>query len=207
MEYTNPSQFASVLQDFEVELETAVNKTPLLTWAGATLKKLRYVGLLPEGEVYVEVDDLDLDTDGPGGLPGDECQQSGLSLPMPWGSDKVPYFVLPPQFASRFGLKLGDVGLIVSNGAYTGAIYADVGPHSKIGEASLEVFRRLGVERVVAGKVIDASLGHRAAMILFPSSAPELKDGGEWIGLDDALGAIHEAVVTCAQRIGLLEGA
>jgi hypothetical protein len=59
---------------------------------------------------------------------------------------QVPYIALPPALVKQFGVMLGDSALVVNrtNGKSAYAIYADVGPSSKIGEGSLALARALG---------------------------------------------------------------
>ncbi|HEY2114641.1 MAG TPA: glycoside hydrolase family 75 protein [Candidatus Angelobacter sp.] len=60
---------------------------------------------------------------------------------------KVPYIVLPPEFMKQFGVALGDLAMVTNrrNGKTSFAIFADVGPHGKIGEGSVALARALGL--------------------------------------------------------------
>ena len=60
---------------------------------------------------------------------------------------KIPYIVLPPEFMMQFGVSLGDLAVVTnqSNGKTSFAIFADVGPHGKIGEGSVALARALGL--------------------------------------------------------------
>src|SRR6478609_1902881 len=60
---------------------------------------------------------------------------------------KIPYIVLPPEFMKQFGVSLGDLAVVTnqSNGKTSFAIFADVGPHGKIGEGSVALARALGL--------------------------------------------------------------
>ena len=60
---------------------------------------------------------------------------------------KIPYIVLPPEFIKRFDVALGDLALVTNqrNGRTSFAIFADVGPHGKIGEGSVALARALGI--------------------------------------------------------------
>ena len=60
---------------------------------------------------------------------------------------KIPYIVLPPEFMKQFGVALGDVAMVTNrrNGKTSFAIFADVGPHGKIGEGSVALAHALGV--------------------------------------------------------------
>ncbi len=58
---------------------------------------------------------------------------------------KIPYIVLPPEFMKQFGVALGDLAVVTNqrNGKTSFAIFADVGPHGKIGEGSVALARAL----------------------------------------------------------------
>jgi len=60
---------------------------------------------------------------------------------------KIPYIVLPPEFTQQFGVALGDLAMVTNrkNGKSSFAIFADVGPHGKIGEGSVALARALGL--------------------------------------------------------------
>jgi hypothetical protein len=62
---------------------------------------------------------------------------------------KVPYIVLPPEVADRFGITLGDLAVVINQRSeqpfFAFAIYADVGPRQKIGEGSIALAEVLEV--------------------------------------------------------------
>src|SRR5262249_45660291 len=60
---------------------------------------------------------------------------------------KIPYIALPRGFAERFGVKLGDLAVVINqkNGRLAFAIYADSGPADKIGEGSVALANALHV--------------------------------------------------------------
>ncbi|MBZ5525217.1 MAG: glycoside hydrolase family 75 protein [Acidobacteriia bacterium] len=62
---------------------------------------------------------------------------------------KVPYIVLPPEVAQRFGIALGDLAVVINQRneqpVVSYAIYADTGPHGKIGEGSIALAEALGL--------------------------------------------------------------
>lgn len=62
-------------------------------------------------------------------------------------STTISYLALPPAFRD-LGAKLGDFALVTSQatGQKRGAIWADIGPRSKLGEGSIQLARALGVE-------------------------------------------------------------
>jgi hypothetical protein len=60
---------------------------------------------------------------------------------------KIPYIVLPPEFMKQFGVALGDLAIVTNlkSGKTSFAIFADVGPHGKIGEGSVALAHALGI--------------------------------------------------------------
>ena len=62
-------------------------------------------------------------------------------------AESVNFFVLPSKLG--LGAKLGDLGVIIrpDQSDYDYAVYADVGPASKIGEASIALADALGIPR------------------------------------------------------------
>ena len=82
---------------------------------------------------------------------------------------KIPYIVLPPEFMNQFGVTLGDLALVTNqrNGKSSFAIFADVGPHGKIGEGSVALARALGLnDDPRHGGTGDSSI----AYLVFPRS-------------------------------------
>jgi hypothetical protein len=113
------------------------------------------IKLLSNGSIYIK-SDMDTDADGsprakqidPFGLP-----ETSLSRDNGWRGDgrfvnaeTIPYFVLPGKFNLVFGTrsKLGDLALIRRRDAEVFAIYADIGPKTKIGEGSIKLVESLG---------------------------------------------------------------
>jgi hypothetical protein len=94
------------------------------------------------------------------------------------------------------GAKLGDFAVVIRpyTGAYDYAVYADVGPANKIGEASIALAAALGVP----SNPKNGGIGHGIAYIVFPGSAqgwplsqPDIDKYGaqlfsNWGGLDKA---------------------
>lgn len=75
-------------------------------------------------------------------------------------STQISYLALPPAFKD-LGAKLGDFALVSSQatGRKRGAIWADIGPKTKLGEGSLQLARALGVEsRALRKSGIDVTL-------------------------------------------------
>jgi hypothetical protein len=82
---------------------------------------------------------------------------------------KIPYIVLPPEFMQQFGVALGDLAVVTNqrNGRTSFAIFADVGPHGKIGEGSVALARALGLnDDPRHGGTGNASI----AYLVFPKS-------------------------------------
>jgi hypothetical protein len=132
--------------------------------------------------------DMDIDADGsPNALqldpmygqlstsytfPGERGQRRFLD------SEKVPYYVLPGRKESalykRFGVKLGDIAVISYKDTYCYAIYGDVGPSKKFGEASLLVADQLGFNPYssVRGKRrVTRGISEGVSYLIFPNSA------------------------------------
>jgi len=82
---------------------------------------------------------------------------------------KIPYIVLPPEFMNQFGVALGDLAVVTNqrSGKTSFAIFADVGPHGKIGEGSVALARALGLnDDPRHGGVGDSSITY----LVFPRS-------------------------------------
>jgi hypothetical protein len=62
-------------------------------------------------------------------------------------ADKIPYIAIPGSVAKKAGIALGDTAYVVNlkNGRQTAAIFADIGTEKTLGEGSIELARRLGV--------------------------------------------------------------
>lgn len=94
-----------------------------------------------------------IDVDGSGPHHGDPKASSGTSLEVrdahgrkqALNADKTPYFVLPPQVASKMGAQPGDLGLISYNGKTIPAVFGDRGPGHRIGEISRKAAQDLGI--------------------------------------------------------------
>jgi hypothetical protein len=138
-----------------------------------------FAGRLSAGELVYQ-SELQLDTDGwPDGKgQGDSSWQPDTTLRYGNGgfinANAVPYFVLPGGWYGQFGIKVGDVGAIVYKDKLAFAVFADVGPKTKLGEASLQLFRQLGEERLRPnGRVINSGMGGGVTTIVFPGSKPD----------------------------------
>jgi hypothetical protein len=81
-------------------------------------------------------------------------------------AESVNFFVLPSKLG--LGAKLGDLGVIIRPGQsdYDYAVYADVGPPSKIGEASIALADALGIP----SSPKSGGTAHGIIYIVFPGS-------------------------------------
>ncbi|PZQ37708.1 MAG: hypothetical protein DI560_20355 [Pseudomonas putida] len=84
----------------------------------------------------------------------------------------IPYFVLPGNWKAITGIKcsLGDIAKLSLNDAVVFAIYADVGGHDSIGEASVKAIVELGGNPWRNGK-IKVGLGYGVSYEIVPGSA------------------------------------
>lgn len=131
---------------------------------------------------------LDLDTDGIA-TPGihfepthqDQTTLHGLE------SLKDPFYVLPGGFADRHDIKLGTLATVFYDDKYVHAIYGDVGPKTKYGEASIKVHESLGFDRVTdSGKIKDIGIDGNVYILIYkdvvvsdPKSNDEINTLGE----------------------------
>lgn len=62
-------------------------------------------------------------------------------------SGNVPYYVVPNSLKTMGGLYMGDAGYVYNtqNGLGSFAILADIGPSGKLGEGSMQLAKRLGI--------------------------------------------------------------
>ena len=81
-------------------------------------------------------------------------------------STRVPYIALPPQVLKH--ARLGDIAMVINlnNGRSSGAIIADVGPRSRIGEGSIALARELGIDPDARHGGADGNIMY----IVFPGS-------------------------------------
>jgi peptidoglycan hydrolase-like protein with peptidoglycan-binding domain len=90
-----------------------------------------------------------IDSDGANPSFGDPDHQNQTS--MKWNgrsslnANETPYMVLPPALAQASGAKLGDLVRMRYGDKTVYGIYGDVGPHGKLGEASMATARALGI--------------------------------------------------------------
>ena len=201
MSYQIPANMKKHLDGVFPLMQKGTNVSSEFVYNGNTLLKFNYANKLPDGTIFIDVKDFDLDTDGPSTLHEEATHQNQTTID-PQGkwcdSNKVPYFVLPPQVAAKYGIQIGDVAILLGNGNMCAAIFADIGPHAKIGEISIEAMRRLGEERVKGNRILDASLGHQGVMVIFPSQF--VTTSGK--SVSEILQGIHDKAVTQFVSIG-----
>ena len=109
-------------------------------------------------------------------------------------SETIPYIALPGRMPG--GAKLGDFAVLVHTSADIPpcfAIYADVGPSRKIGEASIAAARELGIpwnprtggtEAKVIRYIVFAGSGDRRPRTLYEINAEGARLFEEWGGID-----------------------
>lgn len=115
-----------------------------------------------------------IDVDGSGPHHGDPKASSGTSLEVrdangrkqALNADKTPYFVLPPQVASKIGAQPGDLGLISYNGKTVPAVFGDRGPGHRIGEISRKAAQDLGIPDSPISGGVPSGVDYR----VFPGS-------------------------------------
>jgi len=109
-------------------------------------------------------------------------------------AEAVNFIVLPGRLG--LGAKLGDFAVVIrpATGAYDYAVYADVGPASKIGEGSIALAATLGIP----SSPKSGGIAHGLVYIVFPGSAqswplsqPEIDQNAAglfstWGGVDTA---------------------
>ncbi|TAG92762.1 MAG: hypothetical protein EAZ20_02250, partial [Bacteroidetes bacterium] len=93
-------------------------------------------------------------------------------------AEKIPYFVLNPLVMEQTGAKVGDFGYVYNEKTGKGsfAIFGDVGNNQKLGEGSIYLAKKLGIES-------DARIGGQHGKILyiiFPFSG-----NGRWRSLEE----------------------
>lgn len=141
------------------------------------------IKMLGNGAIYIK-SDMDTDADGsprarqidPLGL-----LETSLSRDNGWRGDgrfvnaeTIPYYVLPGKFNLVFGTrcKLGDVALLRHGDAEVFAIYADIGPKTKIGEGSIKAVESLGANPWNHAKTkIISGIEFGVEYLVFPRSS------------------------------------
>jgi Uncharacterized protein conserved in bacteria (DUF2272)/Fungal chitosanase of glycosyl hydrolase group 75 len=140
----------------------------------------RLLATLPGGELYFD-GSLALDTDGwTGGTKVNPCHRPHTNLRYSDGtcvdSGRVSFFALPLPtcWSAQLGIRLGDYAAVVREDRLTYAVFADSGPQDTLAEGSIELFRRLGDERIGAdGGVSNTRSLPGVVMIIFPGSGSD----------------------------------
>lgn len=99
-------------------------------------------------------------------------------------SEEIPYIVLPPVLKGNGKAKLGDLAVVINKkkGKSAFAIFADIGPKTKLGEGSIALAAALDVKKnpKTGGPVVDL------IYVIFPGSGngkprslEEIRSGGE----------------------------
>jgi Fungal chitosanase of glycosyl hydrolase group 75 len=139
----------------------------------------KFMCRFPSGQLYFE-SKLDLDTDGSVYHSQDGTGQGQTSAKYPDKSsldaDLINYFVLPKNFYQQFGIKIGDIGVVIYGIRKVYACFGDVGPPIKLGEGSIALHRELGHETIIGrdtpsgGRLINAGISSGVITIVFPGS-------------------------------------
>ena len=133
----------------------------------------------------------DLDSDGVRSpaitrYDADHQDQTSIDQDGDWcRSDLVPYIVLPGGWPHG-GCELGTLCTVLYNGGHVHAIYADVGPKTKIGEASIAVHQALDGPRVRDGKILNVGIDSGVTFAVYigqkadyPCTFEEIQAAGE----------------------------
>jgi hypothetical protein len=187
------------------------NATPIpLTYAAPDGKTQPLQGgkigyKLPGGAIYL---DTDLDTDADGSPRATQIDVYGqLETALNYAgiegqrknvnAETVPYVVLPGGFYAQYGIGKGDVGVLIHGDKLVYVLFADVGPKTKIGEASIKAVELLGhnpwdaaYQKIVSG--IDKDV----ITIIFPGSA------NEGIGPDNVVGLAEAKAKALFRALG-----
>lgn len=133
---------------------------------------------LPGGELCFQVP-LDLCTDGTGPAAEGETTSLGQTAMGYINADKNNYIVLTGNnWYKKFGIQKGDVGLVMYRGKMTGAVFAEIGPDNKLGEASVSTLESVGgLTRNANGAVSNVATPHPATVIVIPGSGDQLPRG------------------------------
>jgi hypothetical protein len=141
---------------------------------------MEFMCKFPNGQLYFE-SKLALDTDGsvfaiPDATghkqdPTGQASTSAIDANRNFlDADRINYFVLPGGFASKHGIRIGDIGVVINGIRKVYACFGDVGPSSSLGEGSISLHRELGHETVVGGRLINAGISGGVITIVFPGS-------------------------------------
>jgi hypothetical protein len=150
------------------------------------------VTLSKDGGAFQFTGGMNVDTDGGTSKlsKSDRYYQSQTSMQWKGGksldADNLPFVVLPPSLAKATGAKLGDLVEVQQGDKRIYAIFGDVGPSGKLGEASLAAAKhfdaKAGPNRAVSGNVTYTVLPGSGA-------ANGIKNGGpqkSWNDIQEA---------------------
>lgn len=141
------------------------------------------IKILGNGAIYIK---SDMDTDADGSPRAKEIDEFGLletalSRDNGWrgegrfvNAETIPYYVLPGKFNLVFGTrcKLGDVALLRRRETEVLAIYADIGPKTKLGEGSIKAVESLGANPWNHAKTkIVSGIEFGVEYLVFPGSS------------------------------------
>jgi hypothetical protein len=153
-----------------------------------------FIGILPSGALYFEVPTMDIDDDGgTAGSPPDwasppvrrgkvdtsrstQTSYGGILKAPPGQTDFIsafqqPYIVLPggdPIWSKAHPIGIGDGAVVIRGNQRIDAVFADVGPKTKIGEMSLHAHQLFGVDTFTQG--LQPQKGPGGAFLLDPAT-------------------------------------
>jgi hypothetical protein len=136
--------------------------------------------MFTDGSLLIRTSEADLDTDGidSGAIDiwdADHQSQTSIDPSGQWlGANEIPYVVLPKWLADANKFSLGTVCMValgLNAETYAFGILADYGPTHKIGEASIQMWRLLGQERVKNYKVVNQGIDGPCRFLFFKNSA------------------------------------
>jgi hypothetical protein len=187
------------------------NTTPIpLTYTAPDGKPLPLQGgkigyKLPGGAIYL---DTDLDTDADGSPRAKQIDAYGqLETALNYAgvegqhknvdAETVPYLVLPGGFYAQYGIGKGDVGVLIYKDKLVTVLFADVGPKTKIGEASIKAVELLGHNPwdAVRQKIVSG-IEKDVITIVFPGSA------NEGVGPDNVVSLTEAKAKTLFKALG-----
>lgn len=163
----------------KLKSEKVTNPTTLALKGLQSIRKV----FAPTGEAaFLIVSKMDTDTDGlrdPGIHNYESTHQDQItydSHPPTINSNVVPFGVIPIGMSKRHGrmLEMGTLGTIFYNGRHVHVVYADLGPQTKFGEASIAVHRALGIELVKNGHYRDVGIDSGVTSLIYLGSHLDL---------------------------------
>jgi len=129
---------------------------------------------------------MDVDCDGAPNCksidPDGQATTSHTYMGKALDASKMNYMVLPGGLAKQMGLQLGDVAAVSYNGKTAYAIYGDVGPKTKAGEASMHLAQQLGIP----SSPTKGGTSSGVSYIVFPHSAGSYSNPYDYSQLEKA---------------------